>query len=94
MLLGMVSRVSRGMGVLNGGIVEGEGAVLGVNLGHPIVTNVTIDRCLLFCTFERHNKGLLGEGKIKCFYLDIGRIIGNFHFSIIPIGRSNRNCWH
>ena len=37
---GMVSGVSRGMGVLDGVvIVEGEGAVLGSNLGHPIVTN-------------------------------------------------------
>ena len=40
MPLGMVSRVSRGMGVLDGVvIVEGEGAVFGMNLGHPIVTN-------------------------------------------------------
>jgi len=33
---------------------------------------------------EIHNNGLLGEGKIKRFYLDVGRIIGNFHFSIVP----------
>jgi len=40
MPFGMVSRVSRGMGVLDGVvIVEGEGAVFGMNLGHPIVTN-------------------------------------------------------
>jgi len=38
MSLGMVSGVSREMGVLDGVvIVKGEGAVLGVNLGHPIV---------------------------------------------------------
>ena len=40
MLLGMVSGVSRGMDVLDGVmIVKGEGAVLGVNLGCPIVTS-------------------------------------------------------
>ena len=40
MLLGMVSGVGRGMGVLDGVvIVKGEGAVLGVNLEHPIVAN-------------------------------------------------------
>jgi len=33
------------MGVLDGmEIVEGEGAVLGVNVGHPIVTNETVWR--------------------------------------------------
>jgi len=40
MLFGMVSGVGQGMGVLNGVvIVEGEGAVLRLNLGRPIVTN-------------------------------------------------------
>jgi len=40
MPFGMVSGVGRGIGVLTGVvIVEGEGAVLGVNLGHLIVTN-------------------------------------------------------
>jgi len=40
MPFGMVSGVGRGMGVLDGVvIVEGEGTVLGVNLGRPIVTN-------------------------------------------------------
>jgi len=29
---------------------------------------------------EMHNKSLLGEGKIERFYLDVGRVIGNFHF--------------
>jgi len=39
MPFGVVSRVGRGMGVLyRVVIVEGEGAVLGVNVGHPIVT--------------------------------------------------------
>jgi len=38
--IGMVSGVSRGMGVLDGVmIVEGEWAVLGVSLGRPIVSN-------------------------------------------------------
>jgi len=32
------------------------------------------------------NKGLLGEGKIEHFYPDVGRIIGNFHFSIVLMG--------
>jgi len=37
---GMVSGVGRGMGVLDGGgDCRGERAVLGVNLGRPIVTN-------------------------------------------------------
>jgi len=36
----LVSGVGRGMGVLDGVmIVEGEGTVLGVNLGRPILTN-------------------------------------------------------
>jgi len=40
MLFGVVSGVGRGMRVLNGVvIVEEEGAVLGVNVGHPVVTN-------------------------------------------------------
>jgi len=39
MPLAMVSGVGRGMGVLDGAvIVQGEGAVLGVNLGHSIIT--------------------------------------------------------
>ena len=29
---------------------------------------------------DMHSNGLLGEGKIEHFYLDVGRIIGNFHF--------------
>jgi len=33
-----------------------------------------------------HNNDVLGKGKIERFYLDISRIIGNFHFSIIPMG--------
>jgi len=32
-----------------------------------------------------HNNSLLSEGKIDSFYLDVGRIIGNFHFSIVPV---------
>jgi len=40
MLFGMVSGVSRMMGVLDEVmIIEVGGAVLGVNLGHPTVTN-------------------------------------------------------
>jgi len=40
MSFGMVSGVSQGIDVLDGVvIVKGEGAVLGVILGHPIVTN-------------------------------------------------------
>jgi len=35
---------------------------------------------------EIHNDSLLGEGKFNSLYLDIGRIICNFHFSIIPMG--------
>jgi len=41
----VVSRVGRGMGVLDGAqIVEGEGAVLRVNVGHPTVTIGTLWR--------------------------------------------------
>jgi len=29
---------------------------------------------------------LLGKGKIDGFYLDVGRITGNFHFSIAAMG--------
>jgi len=40
MPFGMVSGVGPGMGVLDWVVtVEGEGAVLGVNLGHTIVSN-------------------------------------------------------
>ena len=40
MPFGVMKGVGQGMGVLDGVvIVEGEGAVLGVNLGLPIVTN-------------------------------------------------------
>jgi len=40
MPFGVVCGVSRGMGVLHGvEIVEGEGAVFRVNVGHPFVTN-------------------------------------------------------
>jgi len=59
MPFGAVSGVSRGMGVLDGVvIVKGEGAVLRVNLGHPIVTNgafvtrssqITLRTCLNYC---------------------------------------------
>ena len=50
MPFGVVSGVGRGMGVLDRdefirwvAIVEGGGAVLGVNLGRPIVTNGDCD---------------------------------------------------
>jgi len=40
MPFGVVRGVSRGMGVLGVVvIIEGEGTVLGVNMGRPIVTN-------------------------------------------------------
>jgi len=40
MIFGVVSVVGRGMGILDWVvIVEGEGTVLGVNLGRPIVTS-------------------------------------------------------
>jgi len=45
MPFGMVSRVGRGMGVLDGVvIVEGQVTVLGVNVGHPTVTMGTLWR--------------------------------------------------
>ena len=40
MLFGLVSGIGQGIGVLDGAvIVEGEGTVLRVNFGRPIVTN-------------------------------------------------------
>jgi len=40
MPFGVVSRVGRGMGVLDGvDTVDGDGAALRVNVGHPTVTN-------------------------------------------------------
>ena len=40
MPFGVVSGVGGGMGVLDGvKIVEGEGEVLGINVGHPTLTN-------------------------------------------------------
>jgi len=45
----------------------------------------------LFCVVEIDNKGMLGKGKTERFFLDVGRIIGNFHFSIIPLGTSGVN---
>ena len=45
---GVSSGVGRGMGVIDGVvIVEEEGAVLGVNLGRPIVTNGAFASALL-----------------------------------------------
>ena len=35
---------------------------------------------------EIHNNGLPGEGEIQSFRLDVARIIGSFHFSIVPAG--------
>jgi len=50
---GMVSGVSRGMGVLDGVvIVKEEGTVFGVNLGHPVVINgnfVAYSSCVEVC---------------------------------------------
>jgi len=31
---------------------------------------------------EIHNNGFLGKDKMYSFYLDVGRIIGNFHFQL------------
>jgi len=61
MLFGMVSGVSQGIRVLDGVvIIEGEVAVLGVNLGHPTVSsghyatrllpNRTLGRTCCCCT--------------------------------------------
>ena len=33
-----------------------------------------------------HNNGVLGESKIERFYLDVGRIVGNFQFCIVSMG--------
>ena len=59
MPLEMVNGVSRGMGVLDGGSnLQREGAVLGVNLGCPIVTNGTLLCC---CMRVMHSSRLLWE---------------------------------
>jgi len=49
MPFGVVNGVGRGMGVLDGvEIVDGiEGAVLGVNVGHPVVTNTDFGLVIL-----------------------------------------------
>jgi len=36
-----------------------------------------------------HNNGLLGEAKIESFYLDVGRIIVSFHFSMGTFGNQH-----
>ena len=52
MPFGVVRGLGRGMGVLDGVvIIEGEGAVLGMNLGRPIVTNgdlwlIVVRKCM------------------------------------------------
>ena len=33
-----------------------------------------------------HNNGLPGKGEIQSFCLDLGRITGNLHFSIVSTG--------
>jgi len=38
-----------------------------------------------------HNNGLLGESKIERFYMDVSRIIGNFHFFVVPMGTLGMN---
>jgi len=51
----MVSGVGRGMGVLDRvDIVEGEGAVLGLNLRRPIVTNGDFATMLFPNYFEQY----------------------------------------
>ena len=40
-----------------------------------------------------HNNGLLGESKIERFYLNVGRIIGNFHFSIVAMKTLGANTF-
>ena len=39
-----------------------------------------------------HNNGLPGEGEIQSFSLDVGRIIGNFHFYIALVGTLGLIC--
>jgi len=47
MPFGVVSGVGQGIGVLDGVVIsEGEGVVLGVNLGHPTVTSGDSDALL------------------------------------------------
>ena len=55
MPFGVVSGVGQRLGVLDGVvIVEGEGAVLGMNLGHPIVTNGTFFHSCARATCSSH----------------------------------------
>ena len=50
MPFGMISGVGRGTSVLHGvQIIEAEGAVLGVNVGHPIVTNGDYFGVVILC---------------------------------------------
>jgi len=47
---------------------------------------VTITASVVGTNIEIHNQGLPGEDEIQSFCLDVGRITGNFHFSIVPMG--------
>ena len=51
----------------------------------PLGTSIAAG-CALVLRGEIHINGLLGERKIEGFYLDVGRIVGNFHFFIVPMG--------
>jgi len=62
MLFGIVSGVGRRMVVLDGVvIVEGEEAVLGVNLGHPIVTDE--DFVASLCGSACSDRAVVGGGE-------------------------------
>ena len=82
MPFGAVSGIGQGMGVLDGvKIVEGrEGAVLEVNVGHPIVTNVDLWRT--FLRREGWRRGWSQITEISCFKYQYGeRQTGNTVFT-------------
>jgi len=54
--------------------------------GHSLIFVIQHSHFLEVGTkIEIYNDGLLSKGKIETFYLDVGRITGNFHFSIVPV---------
>jgi len=46
---------------------------------------LTITMSMIGTNIELHNNGLLSKGIIDSFCLDVGRIICNFYFSIVPV---------
>ena len=69
-----------------------EARPLTVTRGEVIRLTVTVS--VVGINTEIHiRNGLLDKDKIDSFYVNIGRIIGNFHFSIVPVGTLGVNIF-